>query len=231
MTPVRVPDLARQARPLTELILMGPPPGVSDDDCGTVQMLVTNEVLPRIGRAHYAYFRPTDEELAALNQGAYLELALYGAGVQPFGLVVQGLVPVETIAASAHARAVAPDEMWMRVSRERIAKERLRQIEEEGYTLEHDRKHPSVELVNAARAYATAGRDPESDWGSTPPACWPWGGIEWKSTGRIADLTKAGALYVAELDLQRLSGIFLEQVSSEFNQLVTDLARGLAEQW
>ena len=43
---------------------------------------------PGIGRANYAYFRPTEAELATLNDGGFIEFAQYGDVVQPFGAAV-----------------------------------------------------------------------------------------------------------------------------------------------
>jgi hypothetical protein len=70
---------------------MGPPPGVAEEDCGTVEMLVEPSSFRHLGgipRANYAYFEPTDVELKHLQAGGFVELALYGAGVQPFSLAV-----------------------------------------------------------------------------------------------------------------------------------------------
>ena len=85
---------------------------------------------------------------------------------------------------------------------ERIAAERQRQIEVEGYTAEHDRGQAEY-LTNAAIAYALCSEDPTTathiqdamlDW-------WPWAIAAWKPTGdAIRDLTKAGALIAAAID-------------------------------
>jgi hypothetical protein len=95
---------------------------------------------------------------------------------------------------------------------ERIAKERQRQIEEEGWTAEHDDQHRDGELANAAICYALSDDDrgtsamfgqlsePESLLGFF----WPtnWIPIWWKPTpgNRIRELEKAGALIAAEID-------------------------------
>lgn len=103
---------------------------------------------------------------------------------------------------------------------ERIAAERQRQIDVEGWTPEHDDKHINGELAEAAACYAnpTIAVDPRI---STPEG-WPWAAGWWKPgidyrnqfirhsslhghvEGRIRDLVKAGALLAAEIDrLQR----------------------------
>lgn len=94
---------------------------------------------------------------------------------------------------------------------ERIAAERRRQVDSEGWTPEHDDEHQRDELAWAAVCYAapsivfSQGRDP-----------WPWA-REWDKRprhaaqgetlqSRMRALEKAGALIAAELDrLQRVS--------------------------
>jgi hypothetical protein len=85
---------------------------------------------------------------------------------------------------------------------ERIAAERQRQVEREGWTPEHDDRHADEELARAAACYAT----PRLLGGSLPPQDWPWAVKWWKPTpdDRIRELEKAGALIAAEIDrLQR----------------------------
>jgi hypothetical protein len=91
VTPVEVPSVARVARPFSRIVSMGPPEGVSNEDCGTVQMLVetVDDAIPGFtGRAHFTYFRPTEAEMEALRNGGFIEVAQYGQGVQPFSVTV-----------------------------------------------------------------------------------------------------------------------------------------------
>jgi hypothetical protein len=89
MIPIPVPDEAKAERLDCRLVAMGPPRGVSDDDCGTVEMLIGGQPLPGFtGRAQYAYYRPTPEELEQLLAGGFLELCQIGNVVQPFSLAV-----------------------------------------------------------------------------------------------------------------------------------------------
>lgn len=84
---------------------------------------------------------------------------------------------------------------------ERIAAERQRQIEQEGWTPEHDRRghHPWM-LLAAARCYA---QPPETrHMGHAAPMGWPWEIRWWKPKGRLRDLERAGALAQAVIDLQ-----------------------------
>jgi hypothetical protein len=81
-----------------------------------------------------------------------------------------------------------------------ILRERLRQIESEGYTPQHDHAHRDGELAMAAICYAMPpDRRPRIGY---VPGDWPWLAREWKPTpsNRVRELTKAGALIAAEID-------------------------------
>ena len=93
---------------------------------------------------------------------------------------------------------------------ELIAEERIRQIEVEGYTTDHDDSYESGQMAKAAAAYSLAEdyrkHAPEDTVKKEPPFFWPWDDKHWKpnSQDRIRELTKAGALIAAEIDrLQR----------------------------
>lgn len=109
---------------------------------------------------------------------------------------------------------------------ELIAQERQRQIEQEGFSAEHDRGHIDFELARAAMAYADPRRRlekkiPGDDRYPNIPTqervgangevetClvlpfqfWPWELSSWKPTpkDRVRELVKAGALFRAESD-------------------------------
>ena len=82
-----------------------------------------------------------------------------------------------------------------------IAAERARQINEEGYTSEHDARHDG-DLARAAACYAMPARGVwlQHAWGA--PEAWPWERYAWKPTpdDRVRELVKAGALIAAEID-------------------------------
>lgn len=88
----------------------------------------------------------------------------------------------------------------------RIAAERRRQIEEEGWTPEHDAEHELGELADAAACYAAAAAFGENIGHELaevlgPPEMWPWSPDWWKpSEDPIRNLEKAGALIAAEID-------------------------------
>jgi len=95
---------------------------------------------------------------------------------------------------------------------DRIAAERKRQIQQEGWDQKHDRKHQSHQLVLAAVCYALPRYLRErSIWGrSLWSLLWPWNSGWWKPAPsivvtdrreeRIRELEKAGALIAAEID-------------------------------
>ena len=88
---------------------------------------------------------------------------------------------------------------------ERIAAERRRQIEVEGWSPDRDSRHQSGELARAAAPYAiqAAGRtgrfEVGNQWWTT---LWPWNAGWWRPTPNdpIRELEKAGALIAAEID-------------------------------
>lgn len=89
---------------------------------------------------------------------------------------------------------------------ELIAAERKRQIDEEGWTPEHDNAHGAHEMAAAARCYALCSYPHYTRiMGGATPGEWPWPREWWKpSADPIRNLVKAGALIAAEIDrLQR----------------------------
>jgi hypothetical protein len=84
--------------------------------------------------------------------------------------------------------------------------ERFRQVETEGWSLDHDDQHEPGELATAGAAYAkqaswhlnNPGLDPARQRRLTMPNWWPWDLQWWKPTEFRRDLVKAGALIVAE---------------------------------
>ena len=77
----------------------------------------------------------------------------------------------------------------------RIAKERQRQIEKEGYDEEHDAQEPINRMVACAISYAMYDIDEkEAD------AWWEWDRQYFKPKDRLRNLERAGALIAAAID-------------------------------
>lgn len=83
--------------------------------------------------------------------------------------------------------------------------ERLRQIDVEGWTPEHDDTHDRRELLKAARCYADLAsyaprlRSAVLKRGE-PPAGWPWDAEWWNPSSPRRDMVKAAALIIAEIE-------------------------------
>lgn len=79
-----------------------------------------------------------------------------------------------------------------------VVKERIRQVEGEGWTPEHDDQWINGELILAAISYAM-----QSILLAGARALWPWSGKWWKPGSPQRDQVKAGALIAAEIDRLR----------------------------
>lgn len=114
------------------------------------------------------------------------------------GLVFDG---PQNAAIEAVLRLYCPRDPATLDGAEIIAAERKRQIEQEGWSEEHDDAHKWGELAWAATCYAMPPLDGRG-------LNWPWDRKWWKPTpdDRIRELAKAGALIAAEIDrLKRLA--------------------------
>jgi hypothetical protein len=81
-----------------------------------------------------------------------------------------------------------------------VLAERHRQITLEGWSPEHDDKHADGALARAGAAYALmADRELHLKREMTP-GWWPWAAVWWKPKDRRADLVRAGALILAEIE-------------------------------
>lgn len=83
--------------------------------------------------------------------------------------------------------------------------ERFRQIEQEGWSIDHDDQHEPGELASAGACYAFNPSRRSAPFPSFPPASqpevplgWPWSKAWWKPTDDRRDLVKAFALIIAE---------------------------------
>lgn len=109
---------------------------------------------------------------------------------------------------------------------ERIAAERRRQAEEEGFGDDCDDFYTSGELVRAALSYACAA-GPES----RKPDEWPWPPEWWKPSGRVRNLEKAGALIAAEIDRLARAAAAPEPAGWPTHRGCTYILRGKSYSW
>lgn len=79
-----------------------------------------------------------------------------------------------------------------------IATERLRQIEKEGWSPEHDAGHRYGQMAQAAACYALGRKEIR---GIDSASIWPWSLEWWKPGSPHRNYVRAGALIVAELAL------------------------------
>lgn len=102
---------------------------------------------------------------------------------------------------------------------EDVVAERRRQVDEEGWTSDHDDGFVSGELAFAASCYALVGAheyredgiriepNPNVEAVSCIQRWWPWDRKWWKPKDKRRNLVKAGALIVAEIErLDRMTG-------------------------
>ena len=121
-----------------------------------------------------------------------------------------------------------------------IYAERVRQIEKEGWTPEHDAEHDQGELLRAATSYLDCayGQEMGRPFPSKPPMGWPFESKWWKpSDDPKRNLEKAGAFIAAEIDrlVRDKTGedpIYLPagpETLSEMEAWCTDMIKKIAE--
>ena len=93
MIPCAIPQAAIDGRSDCHVVSMGPPSGVSGNDVGTAEMLISPREMSIPGfpsKRQYAYFRPSKEEIEILQRGGFIEFCQYGNVVQPFSAEIWG---------------------------------------------------------------------------------------------------------------------------------------------
>jgi hypothetical protein len=109
-----------------------------------------------------------------------------------------------------------------------IKAERQRQITEEGYTARYDDNNEYELLVMAAATYEMDPKEREEF-----PTSWPWEYDKWKPSakagrkGRIRELVKAGALYLAAKDAmerQEVNNGLKQAVCEKIDLMVESIA-------
>lgn len=95
-----------------------------------------------------------------------------------------------------------------------IAQERQRQINDEGWTEDHDDSHDIEELAVAAACYA---------YPKIADYSWPWSYESYKPTNRRRDLIKAAAMIVAEIErIDRLESVASQTQSGDAGKGTND---------
>jgi hypothetical protein len=102
-----------------------------------------------------------------------------------------------SLSAAQTGSAAAPAEQTQ-AARDVLA-ERCRQVEQEGWTPEHDDAHAEGQMAGAAACYAVADI---THWarGEVIKTMWPWALEWWKPMDRRRNLVKAGALILADIE-------------------------------
>lgn len=104
-----------------------------------------------------------------------------------------------------------------------IAAERRRQIEQEGWTPEHDDQHADGDLYDAAMCYLRASRLDQS-CAQPVPDLWPWTRQWWKPKDRLSNLVRAGALFLAEQERTNRRETGPRQCRNEISFLLDGIA-------
>ena len=94
-----------------------------------------------------------------------------------------------------------------------VSAERARQIQVEGWTLEHDRQRGPRALLSASNCYRQAAP------GSPAPPWWPWDVQWWKPKGALRNLVRAGALAQAAFEVEP-NGPFAAYAQGQRQQIV-----------
>ncbi|WP_038769585.1 hypothetical protein [Burkholderia pseudomallei] len=142
---------------------------------------------------------PTPPAAIAMTheQNAAIEFALGACAGHPAG--EQHVAALESLLNDSNDAQIA---IQLTNAARDVLIERRRQIEQEGWTPEHDDKCGDLEISCAAGCYAMYTLAyPAGD----PPPPWPWATDWWKPTTQRRNLVKAAALILAELErLDRL---------------------------
>ncbi|MCX5516177.1 hypothetical protein [Kaistia algarum] len=130
--------------------------------------------------------------------------------------------------APAEARAAVQDSS-INAARVLILRERLRQIEVEGWTADHDDEHEDGHLLRVAGIYLWHGTDKEAPIQKDgTPLSWPWDARWWKPKSRQRNLERAGALCLAERSRRIRLGSYVGHVDQKLAIVERELAALLA---
>lgn len=88
MEPIGIPPAAVRLNPGLRAVHVGPPPGISDDDCGTPEVLVGES--PDGYPVFADYWRPTPAQMNTLIEGGFIELRQYAPRMIMHSMTVYG---------------------------------------------------------------------------------------------------------------------------------------------
>jgi len=159
---------------------------------------------PDCGKAYEIGYAAGEERAAPVGAGVVPEgwptpeMLKAGRIADEAGCELEGIFKDMLRAAppAATAHPVAADDQVMTAAARAVMAERRRQVEQEVWTPEHDDQYDGGELSLAASCYALAGDGPHA----TVPEDWPWGYDWWKPRDDRANLVKAGALILADIE-------------------------------
>ena len=128
-------------------------------------------------------------------------IAMAALDVQsPAGFMCASLPQVRNACEQAATIAVMQaQQIFTRNSVRDVVSERVRQIQEECHSAEHDAGHIDGDLAQAAVCYALS-PSLKRWFEGNDVHLWPFEGASWKPTTRRRNLIKAAALILAELD-------------------------------
>lgn len=96
--------------------------------------------------------------------------------------------------------APTPADGWRSAAATDVLAERRRQVEAEGWTVEHDDKHDDGVMAAAAACYAICDNEQAMECVEFFDCLWPWSNNWWKPANPRRNLVKAGALILAEIE-------------------------------
>lgn len=151
-------------------------------------------------RAALAMGHLTDDALA---NGAFMNYdvrpspqeIIAGTAHSPIAWMTAVKDRIRWLSRSLEKASAAPQPAPLTAAARDVLAERRRQVEAEGWTPEHDDDHGDGSLALAAACYADKDR-PDG----MCPGRWPWHASDWKPKDRRADLVRAGALILAEIE-------------------------------
>jgi len=81
---VPVPEIVKQARPWAQVVDVGPPPSVTDDECGTANSLIEPGRLgPYTVNEWRTFFQPSPEQIETLKNGGSIAFVMLSGQMIP----------------------------------------------------------------------------------------------------------------------------------------------------